>query len=152
MNNLRKFRKFSVSSIFRFGDVKEVWYKDWKMSLYKPGQVRACFWWITEILYHSAQDFLSRLSFLCGFFQRQTFCQVNFVHILEFFSVKFEHIWNYCGMIGIKIQISTACLEKNFSAKIRIKLKPISWLALHIKGIFRTQSNIYNKLIFCKIS
>ena len=48
VKNLEKFRKFTVSSISHLGDIKEVSYKDWKMSLYKPGQVRACFCWITE--------------------------------------------------------------------------------------------------------
>ena len=114
---LRKLRKFTVSSISRFGDIKEVWYKDWKMSLHKPGQVRACFCWITEILDHSTQDFFSRWSFLCGFFQRRKFCHINFVHILDFFSVKFEHIWNYCGIIGIKIQFSIAYLGKKLFSK-----------------------------------
>ena len=118
---LWKFRKFAVSSLSRFGDIKEVWYKDWKMNLRKPGQVRACFCWITEIPDHSTQDFFSRWSFLCGYFQRRKFCHINFVYILDFFSVKFEHIWNYCGIIGIKIQISIAYLGKNFSVKIRIK-------------------------------
>ena len=86
---LRKFRKFTASPLSRFRDIKEVWYKDWKMSLHKPGQVRACFWWITEILDHSTQDLFSEWSFLCGFFQRRKFCHINFVHILDFFSVKF---------------------------------------------------------------
>ena len=59
--------------------------KDWKMSLYKPGQVRACFCWIKEIPGHSTQDFFSRWSFLCGYFQKRKFCHINFVHILDFF-------------------------------------------------------------------
>ena len=33
--------------------------KDWKISLYKPGQIRACFCLMTEIADHSAQDFFS---------------------------------------------------------------------------------------------
>ena len=86
---LQKFRKFTASPLSCFGDIKEVWYKDWKMSLHKPGQVRACFWWITEIPDHSTQDFFSRWSFVCGFFQTCKFCHINFVHILDFFSVKF---------------------------------------------------------------
>ena len=40
---------------------------------------------------------------------------------------------------------------KTFSVKICIKQKLVSWLALHIKGVFRTQSNIY-KEAFCEIS
>ena len=48
MNDLWKFRKFTISSISCFGNIKKVWLKDWKMSLYKPGQVRACFYWIIE--------------------------------------------------------------------------------------------------------
>ena len=78
-------------------------------------------------------------------FSKKQICDINFVHILDFFSVKFEHIWNYCGIIGIKILVSIACLEKNFSVKICIKYKPISLLALYIKGIFRTQLNIYDE-------
>ena len=109
------FHQFSVLVISR------KWYKDWKMSLYKHGQARACFCWITEIPDQSTRVFFSRWSFLCGFFQRCKFCHINFVHILHFFSMKFEHIWNYCGIIGIKIQISIACLEKNFSVKMCIK-------------------------------
>ena len=75
MNDLRKFRKFIISSISRFGNIKEVWYKDWKMSLYKPGQVRACFCWIIEksqiiqlnISFHDDNfcvDFFSRMQIL----------------------------------------------------------------------------------------
>ena len=36
LKNLRKFWKFTISSISCFRNIKEVWYKDWKMSLYKP--------------------------------------------------------------------------------------------------------------------
>ena len=39
VNNLRKFQKLTFPLISHFDDIKEVWYKDWKMGLYKPGQV-----------------------------------------------------------------------------------------------------------------
>ena len=96
-----------------FGDIKEVWRKDWKMSLYKPGQVRACFCWIKEKfqMIHVKISFHDD-HFFVDIFQRRKFCHLNFVYILDFFSFKFEHIWNYCGIIGIKIQISMACLGK----------------------------------------
>ena len=42
INNLQEFWKFTVSSISHFGNIKEVWYKDWQISLYKPGQVTSC--------------------------------------------------------------------------------------------------------------
>ena len=77
VNNLRKFRKFTVSSISHLGDIKEVSYKDWKMSLYKPGQVRACFCWITE----KSQIIQLKISFhhdnfRVDFFQRHKFCHI----------------------------------------------------------------------------
>ena len=93
VNNLQKFRKFTVSSISRFGDIKEVWYKAGKMSLYKPGQVKVCFSWITEksqitelkITFHDD-------NFRVDFFQRHKFV----IFSVDFFSVKCEHIsWNY---------------------------------------------------------
>ena len=33
VSHLREFQKFTVSSIFHLGGIKEVWYEDWKMSL-----------------------------------------------------------------------------------------------------------------------
>ena len=52
-------------------------YKDWKMSLYKPGQVRACFCWITE----KSQIIQLKISFhhdnfRVDFFQRRKFCHI----------------------------------------------------------------------------
>ena len=77
VKNLEKFRKFTVSSISHLGDIKEVSYKDWKMSLYKPGQVRACFCWITE----KSQIIQLKISFhhdnfRVDFFQRHKFCHI----------------------------------------------------------------------------
>ena len=125
VNNWRKFQKFTVSSISHFADIKEVsynfsswWYqevsyKDWKMSLYKPGQVRACFCWIPEksqiiqlkISFH--HDFFSTFLFVWTFFK-----DANFV----IFSVDFL-VWSlniFHQIIGIKIQIWIACFENNF--------------------------------------
>ena len=47
-SNLQKFRKYTVSSGSRFGNIKEVCFEDWKMSLYKLGQFRVRFCWVTE--------------------------------------------------------------------------------------------------------
>ena len=93
VNNLQKFRKFIVSSISHLGDIKEVWYKDWKMSLYKPGQVRACFCWITE----KSQIIQIEISFVNDNFCVDFFKDANFVmFIVDFFCVKFGHIsWSY---------------------------------------------------------
>ena len=66
----QKFQKFTVSLIYYFGDIK-----GWKMILYNPGQVMACFFLnMRELLQwsmagtassliftdHLAQDFFSR--------------------------------------------------------------------------------------------
>ena len=75
VNNLRKFRKLTLSLISHLGDSKEVWYKDWKMGLHKLGEVRACFCWITEkpqiiqlqISFHDDNfcvDFVSKMQIL----------------------------------------------------------------------------------------
>ena len=68
---------WTVSLISHPGDIKEVCHKDWKMGLYKSGQARACFCWITEksqtiqlqISFHD--DYLS-----VDFFQRCKFCHI----------------------------------------------------------------------------
>ena len=77
VNNLQKFRKFTVSSISRLGDIKDVSYKDWKMSLYKPFRFRACFYWITG----KSQIIQLKISFhhdnfRVDFFQRRKFCHI----------------------------------------------------------------------------
>ena len=77
VNNLRKFWKFTVSSISHLGDIKEVSYKDWKMSLYKPGQVRACFCWITE----KSQIIQLKISFHHDNFCVDVFQRCKFCHI-----------------------------------------------------------------------
>ena len=77
VSKLRKFRKFTVSSSSRFGDIKEVWYKVWQISPYKLGQVRACFCRIIEksqiiqlnISFHND-------NFRVDFIQRCTFCHI----------------------------------------------------------------------------
>ena len=108
---LLKSRKCHIIS--HLGDIKEVSYKDWKMSLYKPGQVRACFCWIPEksqiiqlkISFH--HDFFSTFLFVWTFFK-----DANFV----IFSVDFL-VWSlniFHRIIGIKIQIWIACFENNF--------------------------------------
>ena len=77
VSKLRKFRKFTVSSNSRFGDIKEVWYKVWQISPYKLGQVRACFCRVIEksqiiqlnISFHND-------NFRVDFIQRCTFCHI----------------------------------------------------------------------------
>ena len=77
VNNFQKFLKFTVSSICHFRDIKEVSYKDWKMSLYKPGQVRACFCWITEKSQITQLKISSHYdNFHVDFFQRRKFCHI----------------------------------------------------------------------------
>ena len=38
MGNLRKFRKFIISSISRFGNIKEMWYKIEKWAYINPNK------------------------------------------------------------------------------------------------------------------
>ena len=106
VNNLQKFQKFTVSSISCFGDIKEVWYEDWNMSLHKPRQIRACFCWITE-------KFNSRFLFMMIIFLWIFFKDASFV----IYSVGFFLAWClniFCGIIETKIQISIVCLKKTF--------------------------------------
>ena len=105
MSNLGKFQKFIISSISRFGKIKEVWYKDWKISLYKPGQVRACFRWIIE----KSKIIQFKISF-----HNNNFC-VDFFSKMQILSylVKIFLVW-IIGITRIKIQISIVCLEKKF--------------------------------------
>ena len=91
VNNLRTFRKFTVSSISHLdlGDIKEVWHKDWKMSLYIPGQVRAGFCWITKkskII--QLKIFFTRIIFVWTFFKDANFV----IFSADFLIVKFERI------------------------------------------------------------
>ena len=86
---IRKFWKFTVSSISRFDNNKEVWNKDWKMSLYKPGQVRTCFCWIIE----KSQIIQITISFHNDNFCVDLFEDANSVIFSsDFFSVNY---WNY---------------------------------------------------------
>ena len=49
-------------------------------------------------------------------------------------------------IIGIKTQISIACLETLFSENLyQIETSQLYWFALHTRNVFRTQSNIYNE-------
>ena len=73
---LRKVLKIYFSSFSHVGGFKEVWYKGWKVSLYKSGQIRVCFCWITE----KSQIIQLNISFhyhnFCvDFFQRRWFCE-----------------------------------------------------------------------------
>ena len=72
-NNFRKFRKFHQFPILVISRKCE----DWKMSLYKPEKVRACFCWITE----KFQIIQLKISFYddnfrVDFFQRPKFCHI----------------------------------------------------------------------------
>ena len=89
LNNLRKFWKFTVLSISRFGSIKEVWYKDRKMSLYKPGQVRACFFWIMK----KSNINQTKICFCDDNFRVNFFKYTDiFIFNVDFFSVNY---WNY---------------------------------------------------------
>ena len=39
VNNFQKFRKFTVSLTSGFGDIKEVWYKDWNINRASQGML-----------------------------------------------------------------------------------------------------------------
>ena len=87
-----------VSKIYCF---KEVWYKDWTMSLYKPRQVRACFYWIIE----KSQIIQLKISFQddnfrVDYFQRSKFCHIwldyflrEFLELLELKSRFQQPAW-----------------------------------------------------------
>ena len=105
MNNLWKFRKFIILSISCFGNIKGVWYKDWKMSLYKPQQVRACFCWITE----KSQIIQLKTSFYNDNFSVDFFSKMQILSYLVYTFLE----W-IIGIIRIKIQISIVSLEKKF--------------------------------------
>ena len=73
---IRKQRS-KVSKIYSCYNFSFWWYKDWKMSLYKPGQVRACFFWITE----KSHIILFKIlfctdSFCLDFLHRRKFCRI----------------------------------------------------------------------------
>ena len=97
------------AKISRFGDIKEVWYKDRKMNIYKSGQVRACFCWITE----KFQIIQLTISFYDNNFRVDFFQRRKFFHVYcRLFKRK---VWTiFRGIIWIKIQISIASLEKLF--------------------------------------
>ena len=91
VSNWRKSRTFTASSISRFGCIKEMRYKDWKMSLYKPRKVRVGFCWTTE----KSKIIQLKVSFHND--NIRVDFDANFVIFSsDSFSFKFKHAsWNY---------------------------------------------------------
>ena len=70
-------RRSKVSKIYSYNSFPFWWYKDWKMSIYKPGQVRACFFGITEKSHIiSFKILFCADSFCLGFLHRRKFCHI----------------------------------------------------------------------------
>ena len=86
-------------------------HNSWKMNLYRPWQIRACFCWITE----KSQIIQLKISFHDDNFRMNFFEKANFIIFnVDLFRVNLNI---FCGIIWIEIQISIACLEKTFLLK-----------------------------------